>query len=97
MPPAVERALVDLGKHLHVGRRRRKQSMAVFAERIQVSLPTLRKMERGDPSVSIAVYAMALWVLGRVSFLSEIADPATDEMALLLELRNIQPNKRGRK
>lgn len=64
--------------------------MESFAVRMQVSVPTLRKMEGGDPTVSVAVYAMALWLTGRLSWLAEIANPATDEIALGLELSRIQ-------
>jgi hypothetical protein len=53
---------------------------------MQVSVPTLQKMEKGDPTVSIGVYASALWLIGRVQFLGTIADPAADETALVLEL-----------
>jgi hypothetical protein len=48
-------------------------------------------MEQGDPTVSISVYAMALWLVGRLQFLSAIADPIADETALALELRNLSP------
>jgi hypothetical protein len=65
--------------------------MKSFAERMQVSVPTLRKMEQGDPTVSMSVYAMALWLVGRLQFLSAIADPIADETALALELRNLSP------
>src|SRR5260363_353521 len=60
LPPPVERALITLGEHLYIARKRRKQTLSSFADRMQVSVPTLRKMERGDPTVSISVYAMAL-------------------------------------
>jgi hypothetical protein len=43
----------------------------------------------------MAAYATALWVLGRVQFLGEIANPEADEMALLQELRTIKKPKPG--
>src|SRR5260363_332781 len=94
LPPPVERALITLGEHLYIARKRRKQTLSSFADRMQVSVPTLRKMERGDPTVSISVYAMALWLIGRVQFLAEIANPVSDEMALLLELRNLSTQQK---
>ena len=93
LPAPVERALHDLGEHLRIARKRRKDTLASFAERMHVSVPTLRKMEQGDPSVSIAVYAMALWLIGRVHFVSEIANPVNDETALLLEMRNLSKGR----
>ena len=76
---------------MRVARKRRGESMAAFAERKQVSVPTLRKMERGDPTVSVSVYAMSLWLVGRLSFLPMVADPAADAHALAIELHNLNP------
>lgn len=96
LPMQVETALRTFGENLKVARRRRRETLAIFAERMQVSVPTLRKMESGDPTVSMAIYAMALWLIGRVQFLPEIADPANDETALELELRNLSGKRRKR-
>ncbi len=90
LPYAVEQALRELGDCIRIARKRRKESLMSFAERTQVSIPTLRKLEAGDPAVSIAAYATALWLIGRVHLLPEIANPATDENALLLQLRTIR-------
>ncbi|GAA4026843.1 helix-turn-helix domain-containing protein [Actimicrobium antarcticum] len=95
LPAAVERNLVRLGEHLRIARKRRKETLAGFSERMQVSVPTLRRMEAGDPSVSVAAYATALWLVGRVQFLGEIANPEADETALLRELRTIKKGKAG--
>jgi hypothetical protein len=56
--------------------------------RIGVSVPTLIRMERGDPSVSIGVYTTALWLLGLSSGLSELASPAKDLGALEAIIRD---------
>ncbi len=95
LPAAVLRNLQQLGEHIHIARKRRKESLAAYAARMQISIPTLRKLEAGDPSVSMAAYATALWVIGRVHFLGEIANPEADEMALLQELRTIKKPKAG--
>jgi transcriptional regulator with XRE-family HTH domain len=95
LPSPVERALADFGENLRIARKRRRETMQSFAERMQVSVPTLRKMEAGDPTVSISVYAMALWLVGRVQFLSRIADPAADQTALALELQNLKSGGKG--
>ena len=93
LPSAVEHNLRQLGEHIHIARKRRKQSLAAYAARMQVSIPTLRKLEAGDPSVSVAAYATALWLIGRVHLLGELANPETDETALLQELRTIKKGK----
>ncbi len=96
LPAAVERSLAQLGEHIRIARKRRKQSLALWAERMQVSIPTIRSMEAGDPSVSVATYATALWLIGRAQALGEIADPANDELALLQELKEIPKARRGK-
>lgn len=90
LPAAVENALRGLGENVRIARKRRKETLKAFAERMQVSVPTLRKLEAGDPAVSGAAYATALWLIGRVHLLPEIANPATDDAALLQELRTIK-------
>ncbi|WP_050451906.1 helix-turn-helix domain-containing protein [Candidatus Burkholderia verschuerenii] len=96
LPSPASRALGALGENLRLARKRRRETLADFAERMQVSVPTLQKMEKGDPTVSIGVYASALWLIGRVQFLASIADPATDETALMLELHNLSGKKSGK-
>jgi len=88
-PRPVEHAIKQLGEHLRIARKRRKESLVSFAARMMVSVPTLRKMESGNPTVSIAVYASALWLIGRERLLGEIADPQFDKDALLLEIRGL--------
>ena len=51
-----------------------------MADRLQVSRPTLRKLEQGDPSVAMASYATALYVLGLVDRLGDLADIAHDSV-----------------
>jgi hypothetical protein len=82
MPPVVLNHLRTLGENLAVARKRRRESLRAWSERIGVSEPTLMRMERGDPSVSIGVYATALWLIGRAPALSELAAPEHDRGAL---------------
>ena len=89
-PSIVLTSLQSLGANLRIARRRRKESLQVFASRIGVSIPTIRKMEAGDPRVSMGVYATALWVLGRIQLLPRLVDPAFDAMALARELERFR-------
>ena len=97
LPAPVERNLQSLGEHIRIARKRRKETLGAYAGRIGVSIPTLRKVEAGDPTVSIAAYATALWIIGRVHLLSEIAAPQTDETALLQELQSLKKRSGGLK
>lgn len=82
MPSAVLAHLRQVGEHLAIARRRRRESLKSWALRIGVSQPTLTRMERGDPSVSMGVYATAMWLIGRSQALAEVAAPEHDLGAL---------------
>jgi len=87
LPPAVVAALKTLGENLAIARVRRRESQRVWAKRVGVSIPTLIRMEQGDPGVSAGIYATALWLIGRVQSLGEAADPQSDRAALELDVR----------
>src|SRR5687767_8240505 len=87
IPPAATQALHRLGENLAIARARRRESQRAWATRLGVSVPTLIRMERGDPGVSAGIYATALWLMGTVSGLPELAAPATDRGALESDVR----------
>ncbi|MCA1594854.1 MAG: helix-turn-helix domain-containing protein [Chloroflexi bacterium] len=62
--PSLQRRLTEVGENLRLARLRRKLSAAMIAERAGISRPTLRSIERGDPSVSFGAYASVLFCLG---------------------------------
>jgi len=82
LPPASAAALRRLGGDLATARKRRRQSLRDWAARLNVSTPTLMRMEKGDPSVSAGVYATALWLINRAAALGSVADPKEDLAAL---------------
>ena len=87
LPRPAAAALAELGENLAIARVRRKESQRLWAKRLGVSIPTLIRMERGDPGVSMGVYATALWMIGRVRALTELADPKYDQGALESDVR----------
>jgi transcriptional regulator with XRE-family HTH domain len=89
LPLPVSSAIRELGGNIATARRRRRETQAALATRVMVSLPTLRKMERGDPSVGIAVYFSALWALGLVSAIKGLAAPQDDAAGQLLDLAHL--------
>ncbi|CAN7770454.1 XRE family transcriptional regulator [Variovorax sp. LjRoot290] len=95
LPSAVARALTRLGADLATARKRRKQSLRSWATRLNVSVPTLVKLEKGDPTVSAGVYATALWMIQRQDALAGLADPREDLAALENEVRTA--SRRGAK
>lgn len=84
-PIPVRRALKRLGEDLQVARKRRLIKVSTMAERMGVSEPTLRKLERGDPTVQLGHLAQALFVLQRLDGLSELASMGQDEIGQMLE------------
>jgi hypothetical protein len=63
--------------------------MAIVAQRASISKPTLIRVERGDPRVSIASYATVLFVLGLADRLAELAASKNDPVGLQLEEENL--------
>jgi transcriptional regulator with XRE-family HTH domain len=87
MPPAAIQAMRSLGENLAIARVRRRESQRAWSKRLGVSVPTLIRMERGDPGVGAGIYATALWLMGRVNALPDLAAPANDHGALESDVR----------
>jgi len=90
MPPSTLAALAQLGADLAVARLRRKESLKTWAKRLGVSVPTLLRLEAGEPSVSLGVLATALWLIGRDAALGALATPKEDRGALELDVRQAE-------
>jgi transcriptional regulator with XRE-family HTH domain len=90
MPPSTVAALAQLGADLAVARLRRKESLKTWAKRMGVSIPTLLRLEAGEPSVSLGVLATALWLIGRDAALATLATPREDRGALELDVRQAE-------
>lgn len=88
LPPEVSASLQALGEQLALARLRRKESQKQWAGRLGVSIPTLIRLEKGDPTVRIGVYATALWLLGLSGGLAELAEPGKDVRALEADVRH---------
>jgi transcriptional regulator with XRE-family HTH domain len=84
-PLPLKRTLEKLGSDLKDARRRRRIPTALMAERCGISRSTLLKAEKGEPAVSIGVYATILFVLGMSERIAELADSSRDKLGLSLE------------
>jgi DNA-binding XRE family transcriptional regulator len=85
LPIPVQRALRKLGHDIRDARRRRRIPSAIVAERASISRTTLVKVEKGEPGVSLGIYATVLFVLGLADRLSTLADARHDPQGLELE------------
>ena len=64
LPSKVLNNLETMGEQIKLARKRRKLSLATVAERAQCTQLTLIRVERGEPTVSIGIYARVLYALG---------------------------------
>lgn len=94
-PLPVTRALRKLGHDIRDARLRRRLPMAIVTQRASISKPTLIKIERGDPTVSMANYATVLFVIGIVDRLADLVDLKNDPVGRQLEEENLPKRIRG--
>ena len=85
LEPRFIEALARFGAGLKNLRARRRMPMAYAADRASISRSTLYKVERGDPGVSLGVYATALLGYGMVERLEGLVDARWDRAGLALE------------
>ena len=85
LPPLVRRSLVKFGNDLARARRKRRLTVAMMSERMGVGGGTYSRLERGDPTVAMGAYAMALFVLGFGGALGDLADVRRDDVGLQLD------------
>lgn len=85
LPLPVKRSLAKLGGDIRAARLRRRIPTTLMAERAFISRSTLQKVEQGDPSVSLGIYATILFILGLSERIADLADPGTDALGLALE------------
>jgi DNA-binding XRE family transcriptional regulator len=97
LPPRVRRSLAKLGGDLSTARKKRNLTVMMMAERLGVAKSTYLRVEKGDPTVSMGVYAMALFALGFGDLLGEIVDPRRDDQGLLLDIERLPKRVRVKK
>ncbi len=85
LPRAARRSLAKLGEDIAVARRKRRISTVSMAERAFISRSTLYKVERGDPTVSMGIYATVLAILGLSERLGNVVDRRDDILGLDIE------------
>jgi DNA-binding XRE family transcriptional regulator len=97
LPPAVRRSLGKLGADIATARRKRNLTVEMMAERVGAAKTTYLKVEKGAPSVSMGIYAMALFVLGFGDAIGEFIDPRRDDVGLLLDVDRLPKRVRPKR
>jgi len=90
--PRTRRRLEALGERLRLARLRRRISLVDLAARVGVSRITLRRLEKGDPTVGLAVLTRVLSALGLEDDLDKIA--RDDELGQRLQDSYLRPARR---
>ena len=85
LPPPVRKSLAKFGADIAIARRKRSLTVMMMAERVGVSKGTYLRAEKGDPTVAMGVYAMALFTLGFGTIFADVVDASSDERGLLLD------------
>lgn len=93
--PSARRAIQALGERLRAARLRRKMTQAIMAERVGVSVPTLKKLEQGEPTTSLATMVRVLTVLGLAGDIDKIG--AEDKLGRELQDSQLAPPRSTRR
>lgn len=73
MPRALAQYLSAMGEQIKLARKRRHLSMQDVADRATVTRLTVSKVEHGDPTVSMGIYARVLFALNLEKDLLQLA------------------------
>jgi transcriptional regulator with XRE-family HTH domain len=93
--PRIARLLQEYGGNLKLARLRRKYSAEIVAQRAGISRKTLYRVEQGDPSVALGIYARVMQVLRLESDLSKLA--VDDVLGRKLQDANLESKRRSPK
>lgn len=79
IPPHVILALRRLGSEILSARKSKKLSAQNLAEKANITRPTLKRVENGEPGVTFGIYATVLSSLGITDRLAMVFPPAAQE------------------
>jgi transcriptional regulator with XRE-family HTH domain len=89
MGDAVAQTLVKLGTDLRIARKRRGLRIADLAQAAACSPDTLRRLEKGDPGVSLGVLARVLEAIDGAGELATMMDAAKDSGGLKADVQRL--------
>lgn len=91
--PKNRRFLEQLGENIKLARKRRGYTQILISERTGISRLTIRRIEKGEPSVSIGHYLAVVAVLGLADDFAEVA--RDDELGRKLQDIKLMDRKAG--
>jgi transcriptional regulator with XRE-family HTH domain len=84
VPFPIERAIQRLGENINLTRRRRQWTQEMLAQRMMVSISTVRRLEEGRMGIAIEHLARALYALGELPALDQIFSGGQDSVGQIL-------------
>lgn len=88
-PEAELQPIVKLGANLRIARKRRGLRIVDLAQAAGCSQDTLRRLESGDPGVSLGVLARVAAAIGCAQELASVMDAAKDVVGLRGEVQRL--------
>ena len=92
--PGTEKILMTMGEQIKLARLRRSLTTELVAERAGISRTSLWKIEKGDPSVAVGIYAAVLHALNNLDK-DLLLVAKDDEMGRQLQDLNLITKKRA--
>ena len=97
IPFAVAASLEKFAGDIRIARLKRGLTAEQMAQTLGVHRSTYGRLEAGDATVSIGLYAKTLHVMGLGTPLNDLADPRRDEEGLLLDLGRLPKRARAQR
>jgi len=79
-PAKTYRAADQIGQHVLAWRKLQGLTADQVCQRAGISRPTLRKVETGDPAVTMETFLNVLRALGRLDSVVDVLDPYESEL-----------------
>ena len=96
IPHEVKDVARRMGIGIAVARKKRRMTMEELARAMFVDVRTLRRLERGEPSVSLGVALSAAWCLGLDIHVEEKWWPDKDELGIAEDVGRYVEKRRVR-
>ena len=80
-PPFILSQIEHMAQRIVAARKARGETQAQWAQQLGISQPTMARLERGDPAIATATYAMCLWLVNPQLNLLQLLDSPTPPAA----------------
>jgi transcriptional regulator with XRE-family HTH domain len=81
--------LRSLGENIAIARKRRRITIKRLAEAASVAPETIRRLEKGEPGISVGTLAMVLLVFGESGRLGNLLTPSIDDVGMIISVHDL--------